>query len=112
MYVKNAEMAHKAWMSLNNAFGVQGLSAMIMAKRKVFQAECLETDDMEQHLRSIRNAADDLATLDHPIPDMDLAAAILMSLPPSYDSLINLLDYIKGLKLDINHIITHILKHD
>ena len=55
-YVKNTETAHKAWTSLNDAFGVQGLSAMIMAKRKVFQAECSETDDMEQHLCSIHNA--------------------------------------------------------
>ena len=111
-YVKNAETAHKAWTSLNNAFGVQGLSAMIIAKRKVFRAFCLETDDMEQHLRSIRNTADDLATLDRPIPDMDLAAAILMSLPPSYDSLIDSLDYTKGLKLDVNHVIACILERD
>ena len=111
-YVKNAEMAHKAWTSLNNAFGVQGLSAMIMAKRKVFRAECSETDDMEQHLHSIRNATDDLTTLDRPIPDTDLAAAILMSLPPSYDSLIDSLDYTKGSKLDVNHVIARILKHD
>ena len=81
-YVKNAETAHKAWTSLNDAFGVQGLSAMIMAKRKVFRAECSETDDMEQHLRSIRNATDDLTTLDRPISDIDLTTAILMSLPP------------------------------
>ena len=67
---------------------------------------------MEQHLRSIRNAADDLATLDRPIPDTDLAAAILMSLPPSYDSLINLLNYMKGSKLDVNHVIACILKRD
>ena len=85
---------------------------MIMAKRKVFQAECLETDNMEQHLCSICNTADDLTTLDCPIPDMDLTAAILMSLPPSYDSLIDLLDYTKGSKLDVNHIITYILKCD
>ena len=78
-YVKNAETAHSAWTSLHDAFGVQGLSAMITAKRKVFRAECSETDDMEQHIRTIRNAADDLATLDRPIPDTDLAAAILMS---------------------------------
>ena len=112
MYVKNAETAHKAWTSLNDAFGVQGLSAMIMAKRKVFRAECSETDNMEQHLHSIRNTTDDLATLDCPIPDTDLAAAILMSLPPSYDLLINLLDYTKGLKLDVNHIIARILECD
>ena len=67
---------------------------------------------MEQHLCSIRNATDDLAMLDHPIPDMDLAAAILMSLPPSYNLLINLLDYMKGSKLDINHIIARILERD
>ena len=36
MYIKNAETECKAWMSLNNAFRIQGLSAMIMAKRKVF----------------------------------------------------------------------------
>ena len=36
MYIKNAETECKAWMSLNNAFRVQGLLAMIMAKRKVF----------------------------------------------------------------------------
>ena len=65
---------------------------------------------MEQHLHSIYNATDDLTTLDHPIPDMDLAAAILMSLPPSYDLLINSLDYTKGSKLDVNYIITHILE--
>ena len=35
-YVKNTEMARKAWTSLNDAFRVQGLSAMIMVKRKVF----------------------------------------------------------------------------
>ena len=35
-YIKNTEMVCKAWTSLNNAFRVQGLSAMIMAKRKVF----------------------------------------------------------------------------
>ena len=67
---------------------------------------------MEQHLRSIRNATDDLATLDRPIPDMDLAAAILMSLPPSYDSLIDSLDYTKGSKLDVNHVITCILERN
>ena len=67
---------------------------------------------MEQHLHSVRNAADDLAMLDYPIPDTDLAAAILMSLPPSYNSLIDLLDYMKGSKLDVNHVITCILKHD
>ena len=50
--------------------------------------------------------------LDHPIPDTDLTAVILMSLPPSYNSLIDLLDYTKGLKLDVNHIITYILKHN
>ena len=67
---------------------------------------------MEQHLHSIHNAADDLTMLDCPIPDTDLAAAILMSLPPSYDLLIDLLDYTKGSKLDVNHVITHILKHN
>ena len=67
---------------------------------------------MEQHLCSIRNAADDLATLDRPIPDMDLTTVILMSLPPLYNLLIDSLNYTKGSKLDINHIITHILKHD
>ena len=36
MYVKNAETAYKVWMLLNDAFRVQGLSAMIMVKRKVF----------------------------------------------------------------------------
>ena len=67
---------------------------------------------MEQHLHSIHNTADDLTMLDHPIPDMDLAAAILMSLPPLYDLLINSLDYTKGSKLDVNYIITHILECD
>ena len=72
----------------------------------------LETDNMEQHLHSIHNTTDDLAMLGHPIPDMDLATVILMSLPPLYDSLIDSLDYTKGLKLDINHIIAYILKYD
>ena len=65
---------------------------------------------MEQHLCSICNAIDNLVMLDHPIPDMDLIAAIPISLPPLYDSLIDSLDYMKGSKLDINHVITHILK--
>ena len=65
---------------------------------------------MEQHLRSIHNTTDDLTTLDHPIPDTELATAILMSLPPPYDPLINSLDYTKGSKLDVNYIITYILE--
>ena len=50
--------------------------------------------------------------LNHPILDIDFAAVILMSLPPLYNSLIDSLNYTKGLKLDINHIITCILKCD
>ena len=65
---------------------------------------------MEQHLRSICNTTDDLATLDRPIPDTDLATAILISLPPSYDLLIDLLDYTKGSKLHVNHVIACILE--
>ena len=65
---------------------------------------------MEQHICSICNATDNLTTLNHPIPDMDLATVILISLPLLYDSLINLLDYTKGSKLDINHVIAHILE--
>ena len=67
---------------------------------------------MEQHLRSICNTTDDLATLDHPISDTDLTTAILMSLPPSYNLLIDSLDYMKGLKLDVNHIIARILERN
>ena len=67
---------------------------------------------MEQHLRSIHNTTDNLATLDRPIPDTDLTAAILISLPPSYNLLIDLLDYTKGSKLDVNHIIARILERD
>ena len=67
---------------------------------------------MEQHIHSICNAADNLTTLDHPIPDTDLTTVILISLPPLYDLLIDSLDYTKGPKLDINHIIAHILEHD
>ena len=100
----------QAWTLLNNTFRVQGLSAMIMVKRKVFWAECLERDNMEQHLCSICNATDNLVMLDHPIPDIDLIAAIPISLPPLYDLLINLLDYTKGLKLNINYVIAYILK--
>ena len=36
MYVKNTEIVHKAWTLLNDTFRIQGLSAMIIAKRKVF----------------------------------------------------------------------------
>ena len=85
---------------------------MIMAKRKVFQAECSETDDMEQHLHSICIAADNLTMLDCPIPDMDVTTVILMSLPPSYNLLIDSLNYMKGSKLDVNYVITHILECD
>ena len=67
---------------------------------------------MEQHLYSICNATDNLVMLDHPIPDMDLTAVIPISLPLLYDLLIDWLDYIKGLKLNINHVIAHILECD
>ena len=85
---------------------------MIITKRKVFLAEYLETDNIEQHLYSICNTADHLATLDYPIPDIDLTTVILISLSPLYNLLIDLLNYIKGLKLDINHIIACILECD
>ena len=67
---------------------------------------------MEQHLYSIYNTTDDLTTLDHPIPDIDLTTAILIFLPLLYNLLINLLNYMKGSKLDVNHVITCIFEHN
>lgn len=92
-YVMSAETSKAAMDSLENIFRIKGPIATVLLRRKLYRYIIDETDDIEEHLRTLRGFQEQLALLGHKVSDEDFAFIILTALPDSWDSFISSIDF-------------------
>ena len=105
-------MAKTAWDKLKLQLIKHGTLAIVGIHKKLYTIRVTENTDLEEHIRTIRTLADELAMLDAPITDFQLALHVLASLPASFSPCIAGIDLTDQTKVDPESIIARILEYD
>jgi hypothetical protein len=92
VYVASAESAKDAWDSLKALLEAQGALGIVLARRKLFRAECAEGTMIEEHIRVLRGYKEELHNLGQKIDGEEFSIVILTSLPDSWDNYIASID--------------------
>ena len=83
----HTKSAKEAWECLQNKFAGSGQQSRGFLLRKIWRAIWVDTEDMQTQINEMRMHARRLETFSH-LSDEDLAQAMLIALPPSYDTTI------------------------
>src|SRR5271168_3217089 len=54
VYVASLTSAREAWEMLNSLLEAQGALGIVLARRKLFRAQCAEGTTIEEHIRTLR----------------------------------------------------------
>ena len=110
VYVASAESAKDAWESLKAVLETQGALGIVLARRKLFRAECTEGTTIDDHIRTLRGYQEELHNLGQKIDGEEFSIVFLTSLLESWDNYIASIDT-TALK-DSAKLIARILEHD
>lgn len=93
-YVRNASSAAAAWTKLESIYRPKGSISVIQLRRKLFRAQCLEGQDVEEHIREMTRIKESLAKFSKSdISENEFATCILTSLPNSWDNWISGIEF-------------------
>lgn len=88
-YIISATTSKEAWDALASVFNTQGTVARITTRRRLFRYAIEDGADVGEHIRIIKQLAEELLISGATIPDNDLAMIILTALPSTWDSFIS-----------------------
>ena len=92
VYVASAKSLNAAWKSLKDVLEPQGALGIVMARRKLFRAQCEEGTDIGEHIRVMQGYREELIGLGQEITESEFSITLLTSLPESWNSFIGGID--------------------
>ena len=110
VYVASAKTAKAAWEALKNLLETQGALGIVLARRKLFRAQCEEGTSIEDHIRTLREYQEELHNLGQELKDGEFAIVLLTSLPDSWNNYISSID--STTLDDASKLTSRILEHD
>src|ERR1700678_2434573 len=110
VYVASLTSAREAWETLNSLLEAQGALGIVLARRKLFRAQCAEGTTIEEHIRTLHSYQEELHNLGQKIDGEEFSIILLSSLPESWNTYISSIDT-TSLK-EAPRLIAHILEHD
>ena len=102
--------AKQVWKTLHEQFDKSTNLAKLRIKCKHMTTKLREGEIAEQHVRVMKELTDRLAVMGSPVSEEDQAIVLLLSLPPSYGSLVSALA--DPAKMDLVTITNGILEHE
>lgn len=91
-HIKDTNSAKEAWTALQNYHQKATLTNQVFLFKRICSMKLSENGDMENHINTMLNLADQLAALGEVLKDKMVIALILCSLPESYNTLITALE--------------------
>ena len=101
------------WVSidmLNSLLEAQGALGIVLARQKLFQAQCAKGTAIEEHIRTLRSYQEELHNLGQKIDGEELSIILLSSLLENWNNYISSINT-TSLK-DAPKLIACILEHD
>ncbi|KAF5363236.1 hypothetical protein D9757_005853 [Collybiopsis confluens] len=92
VYISDATSSASAWETLSEMYQPKGAIGIVVARRKLFRAECQEGENIQTHIRTLTRYRQELASLGSKISDDEFSITILTSLPESWNSFIQGVD--------------------
>ena len=102
--------AKQVWKTLHEQFDKSTNLAKLRIKCKHMTTKLREGESAEQHVRVMKELTDRLAVMGSPVSEEDQAMVLLLSLPPSFGSLVSALA--APAKMDLATITNGILEHE
>ena len=110
VYVASAKSSNAAWKALKEVLEPQGALGIVMARRKLFRAQCEEQAEITEHIRVMQGYREELIGLGQAITEQEFSITLLTSLPETWNNFIGGID---TTKLDSSStIISRILEYD
>src|ERR1700678_2907261 len=110
VYITSLISAKEAWDALNSVLEAQGVLGIVLARQKLFRAQCAEGTTIEEHIRTLRSYQEELHNLGQKIDGEEFSIILLLSLPESWNVYISSIDT-TSLK-EAPRLIACILEHD
>src|ERR1700679_3899606 len=110
VYVASLTSAREAWETLNSLLEAQGALGIVLARQKLFRAQCAEGTTIEEHIRTLRSYQEELHNLEQKTDGEEFSIILLSSLPESWNAYISSIDT-TSLK-EAPRLIARILEHD
>ena len=89
------------WDALNNQYERKSMQNVIFCKRKYRDAKMKEGEDMLRHINKHQEIVDQLVSVGADISKQEQVWELLLSLPESYDNLVNALEFSDDLTLPV-----------
>src|SRR6202789_2385326 len=110
VYVASLTSAREVWETLNSLLEAQGTLGIVLARQKLFWAQCFEGTTIEEHIRTLRSYQEELHNLGQKVDGEEFSIILLSSLPESWNAYISSIDT-TSLK-EAPRLIARILEHD
>ncbi|CAH9089541.1 unnamed protein product [Cuscuta europaea] len=85
--VRDLKHSYEIWERLESRFMSANLARSMELKRLFNQIKKKHDQSMDNYLREIKTLADDLATINCPVPQREILKTTIMGLGPEYESL-------------------------
>jgi len=93
--VLGCETAQDAWQALVDRYEQPTMQNIVLHERKYRNCIMNEGDSIQEHINKHRLLVQDLAAIGSPVPEERQVMELILSLPPSYDSLVNSLQLVQ-----------------
>lgn len=105
-------LAAEIWRSLEKVYRPKSLLNKVIWRRRL-EGICLhEGDDVREHINQVRMCNQNLSSMACGLDDKELTMRLMLSLPASYDSLIDALESVKEDELTFDYLASRLMNHD
>ena len=87
--------AHEAWQALVERYEQATMQNIVLHERKYRDCKMNEGDSMQEHVNKHRMLVQSLTAIGAPVAEQRQVMELVLSLPPSYDSLVNSLQLVE-----------------
>jgi gag-polypeptide of LTR copia-type len=81
VYVASVKTAKTAWETIKSLLETQGALGIVLARRKLFRAQCEEGTSIEEHIRTLRGYQKELHNLGQELKDGEFSIILLDDFP-------------------------------
>jgi hypothetical protein len=109
VHIRNASTSKEMWDALASVHQRKGRNARLYLLRKLWNSRYVEGTPMQSHINKVSDLVLELANIGRSIPDDELGAVLVNSLPPSWDYLVTSFDSIPEDSFTSSMVITRLL---